>query len=192
MTILFYFIEWLERTTGCKVLVVHCDGAREFVMGHVAEYLRMKGHSDSGRVPRTHISRWASLSGISGTTADGGAALLADSGLPGHYWGFAYLVNRYVRNRTPSSVLEAGKTPFEEIYKKKPNLSNLRVFGCFCYPAITKEECTKGGPMRCTGIFLGYDKGHVGWYFQCVVSQKVLFSDDIIFDELHPGPFGHS
>ena len=113
--------------------------------------------------------------------------LLADSGLPGQYWGFAYLVNRYVRNRTPSSVLAAGVTPFEEIYKVKPDLSHLRVFGCFCYPLIKKEERSKGGPMRRTGIFLGYEEGRKGWYYQDVVSRKIHFSDDIIFDELRPG-----
>jgi hypothetical protein len=132
---------------------------------------------------------WTGLSSTR-SSADGGATLLKDSGLPAAYWGYAYLAHRYVKNQTPSSVLEAGTMPYELIYRKKPDLSNLCIFGCFCYPAIESEERTKGGPRHRTAIFLGYEEGHIGWVRQDVVSQKFIFSWDVIFDELSPGQLG--
>ena len=39
----------------------------------------------------------------------------------------------YILNRTPTPRLN-GKTPFEMLYRKKPSLSHLHIYGCRAYP----------------------------------------------------------
>ena len=61
----------------------------------------------------------------------------------------AYICNRCYNNRLK-------QTPYFALTGRRPNLSNMRVFGSECY--AYKQEKKKLDP-RCTkGIFLGYDK----------------------------------
>ena len=61
----------------------------------------------------------------------------------------------YIRNRCYNSRIE--QTPYFALTQRKPNLSNMRVFGSVCY--AYRQNKGKLDP-RCTkGIFLEYDKG---------------------------------
>ena len=112
--------------------------------------------------------------------------LLADSGLPPSFWGWAVSTTQYLRNRLPTSVLPSGITPFEVHHKRKPDLSHLRVWGCQCFVLIPPELRTKGGPRRYEAIFVGYDDNRIGWYV-CDQKGAFHFSQDVIFNESVPG-----
>ncbi len=55
-------------------------------------------------------------------------ALLRDGGLPNFLWGEAFRHAVWLRNRSPTKAV-AGKTPYEALYGKKPDLADLRAFG---------------------------------------------------------------
>nr|GEV60101.1 putative ribonuclease H-like domain-containing protein [Tanacetum cinerariifolium] len=44
-----------------------------------------------------------------------------------------------VKSKLPSSVLD-GKSPFDLVYKQKPNLSHLKSFGCPCFSTILSNH----------------------------------------------------
>ncbi|KAL9233052.1 hypothetical protein vseg_008093 [Gypsophila vaccaria] len=52
--------------------------------------------------------------------------------LPVDFWGECVLTAAFLINRTPTRVLD-GKTLYELLYGRAPNLASLRVFGCLCY-----------------------------------------------------------
>jgi hypothetical protein len=54
--------------------------------------------------------------------------MLHASGLPKNLWGEAVMHAVYLKNRTSTRTLE-GKTPFEMLTGKKPNIANLHEFG---------------------------------------------------------------
>ena len=89
--------------------------------------------------------------------------LLADSGLPMLFWGWAVLTSQYLCNRLPASALASNITPIEALSMKKPDLSHPCVWGCQCFVTIPTELCTKAGPHRFEAIFVGYEEARVGW-----------------------------
>ncbi|GJY58817.1 hypothetical protein Tco_0458709 [Tanacetum coccineum] len=49
-----------------------------------------------------------------------------------------------------------GKTPYELLHNKPPDLSYLHVFGALCYPTNDSENLGKLQPKADIGIFIGY------------------------------------
>jgi hypothetical protein len=70
-------------------------------------------------------------------------------------WGEAAMTKIYVKNRSPHPILK-DKTPEEAFSGKKPNVENLRIFGCPIYFHIPKDKTNKLEPSRKKGIFVGY------------------------------------
>nr|GEZ63463.1 hypothetical protein [Tanacetum cinerariifolium] len=52
--------------------------------------------------------------------------------------------------------LRHGKTPYELLHNKPPDLSFLHVFGALCYPTNDSENLGKLQPKADIGIFIGY------------------------------------
>ena len=58
--------------------------------------------------------------------------MLIHAGLPSSLWPEAIATACYITKHLSTTALE-GKTPYEAWYKKKSDLSNLRVYGCNAY-----------------------------------------------------------
>nr|GEZ07379.1 retrovirus-related Pol polyprotein from transposon TNT 1-94 [Tanacetum cinerariifolium] len=61
----------------------------------------------------------------------------------------------YTQNRSIIR-LRHGKTPYELLHNKLPDLSFLYVFGALCYPTNDSENLGKLQPKADIGIFIGY------------------------------------
>ena len=68
--------------------------------------------------------------------------MLHDAGLPQKLWAEAFSTATYLRNRTPTRVLD-GLTPFELLYGVKPDLADLRAFGAPCAIAEPSAKLKK-------------------------------------------------
>ena len=123
------------------------------------------------------------------TIEEGGQMLLADSGLPMTFWGWAVLTSQYLRNRLPTSTLPTNITLFEALSHQKPDLSHLHVWGCQCFVTIPPELHTKAGPRRFEVIFVGYEEARIGWTIRNL-KGKVHFLRDVIFNEDLSGRLG--
>ena len=161
------------------------DVAPELSEGQMGAHLRDRGITIQVTAPYAHQQNGKAEQYIR-TLEDDMQTLLADSGLPFSFWGWAICTAQYLRNRLPTSVLPAGLTPYERYHGRKPDLSHLCVWGCQCYVLIPPELRSKGGPRRFEGIFIGYDDDRIGWYV-CDKKNGVHFSRDVIFNESIPG-----
>ena len=65
-------------------------------------------------------------------------AMLIDSKLEDDFWAEAACTAVYLHARTPSQSI-AGGTPYEKLKGKKPELGQLRRFGCAAYKFIPKK-----------------------------------------------------
>jgi hypothetical protein len=89
----------------------------------------------------------------------------------------------YVRNRSPTKALN-GITPYECLFEKKPDVSNLRVFGCVTYVHIPDNQRKKLDAKSRKSIFMGYPEGVKGYKLYDPVSRKFLRSrNHVIFLE---------
>ena len=57
-------------------------------------------------------------------------AILSNSGLDSRFWSFALRHSVYVKNRLPHAFLDYVASPFEAYTGRRPDLSNLKIFGC--------------------------------------------------------------
>ena len=114
-------------------------------------------------------------------------ALLSYFGLASGYCGEAVLTAHYKLNRVSNKKNKI--TPYELWKKIKPNLNNLKVWGCRAIVKILEPNRKKIGGKGIEGIFLGYAENSKA-YRSLVVEQNnydpinmVIESRDAIFLE---------
>ncbi|GJX25295.1 putative RNA-directed DNA polymerase [Tanacetum coccineum] len=104
-----------------------------------------------------------------------------NGGIPLRFWTECVLTATYLINRLPSSVLN-GKSPFEMIYNTKPNLSNLRVFGCLCFATILNNPDKLGSRSeKC--VMMGYSNVKKGYRLYSLDKHQFIYSRDVRFFE---------
>ena len=113
--------------------------------------------------------------------------MLYEAGLPPSFLGEA--INAYVHiwNQCPTASL-SDITPYELWHKRKPNVSNLRVWGCASYVHVQKDQRSGIGSHMQKCVFIGYPDGYKGWKFYNPITKKVVISERAEFDERYfPG-----
>ena len=88
------------------------------------------------------------------TIFESARAMLHESGISKVYWPYAALTAVHARNRCYNNRLK--KTPYEAATGKKPDLSNLHIFGSTCYAYVHDRKKLDARARRAK--FLGYDK----------------------------------
>nr|GEX00743.1 retrovirus-related Pol polyprotein from transposon TNT 1-94 [Tanacetum cinerariifolium] len=80
--------------------------------------------------------------------------------------------------------LRHGKTPYELLHKKLPNLSYLHVFGALCYPTNDSENLEKLQPKANIGIFIGYAPTKKAFRIYNRRTRRIVETIHLDFDEL--------
>jgi len=101
------------------------------------------------------------------------SAMLYEAKLPPSLWGEALNAQIHIWNRLPTSTLK-GMTPHEAWFKRKPDVSHLRVWGCLAYVFIQKDKRRPLQPHMEQCVFVGYPAGYKGWSFYNPTTQKFL------------------
>jgi hypothetical protein len=110
--------------------------------------------------------------------------MLITAHLDNNLWGAAILTANYLRNISPSSVLN-NKSPYEALHKKLPSIAHLRVFGCKAYPLKVNNKGDKFDEVaRNNCILIGYgDKEGIYWILD-QETNKAFRSRDVKFNEI--------
>ena len=110
-------------------------------------------------------------------------ALLRAADLGPEYWSYAMNHTAYILNRSYHSSIQS--TPYYEMHKVQPSLSNLKIFGSKCYYTHTKTNQKALDNPGEAGIFLGYTATEKNIYVQSEKTKKIHIALHKSFDEAY-------
>ena len=147
-----------DMTTVLEKYDIICDESEPFC------------HEHNGTVER-----------LNRTIQERARALLFESGFPTRMWDFAVNAACFIYNRTPHSALDFV-TPYEKLYQKVPDLSNIRIFGSRVN--VLSENVPKGKKFdsRSKIMYLvGYTK--TGYLVYDSSAKKSIRTCNVVIDE---------
>jgi hypothetical protein len=116
-----------------------------------------------------------------------GRALLHYANLPSQLWSYAFTTVVHLINRMPTPTIKM-KSPFEVLFKMKPDYNRMHSFGCLCYPWLRPYTKNKLQPRSQPCIFLGYSMSQHAFYCLEPLSNKIYVSRHVNFVE-HSFPY---
>ncbi|GJU66607.1 retrovirus-related pol polyprotein from transposon TNT 1-94 [Tanacetum coccineum] len=106
-------------------------------------------------------------------------------------WAEAVSTACYTQNRF-IVCLRYGKTPYELLHDKLPDLSFLHVFGALCYLTNDSENLGKLQPKADIGIFIGYAPTKKAFRIYNRRTKQIIEKIHVDFDELTAMASEHS
>lgn len=135
-TILDVFMSYnarIEKQTNKTIKRVRTDSGNEF-MAQFIPYLQLSGIMKEKGIPYTHTHPGKAERSHQ-TILRSARAMLKESLLPIQYYYEAMKCAVYLFNRIPHGTKLIS--PYEAIYRRPPDLSNLRPFGVVCYAYVS-------------------------------------------------------
>ena len=161
---LVMFQEFHAKVTGEsgeRIGVLKTDGGGEYRSREFAQYLRRHQIEHEVTVPDS-----PEMNGLAErmnrTILEKAKCMCAHTDVPRSLWAEAASTAAYVYNHLPNAPLK-GKSPYEVWYSRKPDFSNLRVFGCVAYALVPAAKWKKFDNRTEKMRFLGYHMGHRGY-----------------------------
>lgn len=176
------FQSYVETQTGSKIKILRTDNGSEYVNKQFENYLTSKGIEHQTSVPYS-----PQQNGIAERTnrsiIEKARSMLAGSSLSKAYWQDAVDTAVYLKNRSPHVALKTH-TPFEKWTGNKPNISNLRVFGCRALVQIPSCHRKKLDLKAAQYIFVGYTNDPNSYMFRNVLyPRRLIKARDVTFFE---------
>ena len=84
--------------------------------------------------------------------------MLKHASRPKSSWNMAFDYATHVWDRCPRRSNERSVTPFEAFFRQKPDVTDLRIFGCLCYAHVSPDEHHQLEPRAQRGVFVGFDE----------------------------------
>nr|GFC67148.1 retrovirus-related Pol polyprotein from transposon TNT 1-94 [Tanacetum cinerariifolium] len=106
-------------------------------------------------------------------------------------WAEAVATACFTQNRSIIR-LRHGKTPYELMHGKQPDLSSFHVFGALCYPTNDGENVGKLQPKADIGIFIGYAPTKKAFRIYNRRTRRIVETIHVDFDELTAMASEHS
>lgn len=107
-------------------------------------------------------------------------SLRFQSGLPFKYWGESILTATHIVNILTTLVLK-NKTPYELLYKTKPDYTMLKPFGCLSYASFHSADKFDPRAIKC--VFLGYPHLTKGYKLLRLDTHAIIISRHVKFVE---------
>jgi transposase InsO family protein len=175
------YVELVENGTGMRVKTLRSDNGGEYTSHEFAQFCMQRGIAVQHSIPHTPQQNGVSER-MNRTLVEAARSMLHHANMPKSFWAEAVCAAVYLRNRAPTSTLQ-GKTPYEIWFNEKPDVSNLRVFGCCAMVHVPKEHRRKLDSKSLKVIFIGYSEVSKGYKFFDPATKKTLRSRDVRFVE---------
>ncbi|MCP3667059.1 MAG: DDE-type integrase/transposase/recombinase [Gammaproteobacteria bacterium] len=175
------YLAFVEKESGKQIKKLRTDNGGEYVNREFNQFLNERGIQRQLTVPYTPEQNGLAER-YNRTIIESARSMLHHAGLDYKFWAEAVKTAVHVRNRVASRSLN-GKSPFEMVYEKKPDVSHLKVFGCDVYAHVPKQKRTKLAPKSVKHWLLGYEDSSKGYRLYNPINGVIQASRDVVFDE---------
>jgi histone deacetylase 1/2 len=111
-----------------------------------------------------------------------GLTLLSQASLPLKFWDHSFTQAVFLINKLPTSALPQYKTPHHALFNTQPDYSQLKIFGCLCFPHLRPYNKHKLQFRSSPCVYLGVSPQHKG--HKCLDEHgKIFISKDVVFNE---------
>ncbi|GJU64671.1 putative ribonuclease H-like domain-containing protein [Tanacetum coccineum] len=184
------FLKMIQVRLKETVRRIRTDNGTEFVNQTLREYYEKVGISHE-----TSVARSPQQNGVverrNRTLIEAARTMLIYAKAPLFLWAEAVATACYTQNRSMIRRRH-GKTPYELLHDKPPNLSYLYVFGALCYPMNDCENLGKLQPKADIGIFIGYAPTKKAFRIYNRRTRRIIETIHVDFDELTAMASEHS
>ncbi len=118
---------------------------------------------------------------VNRTIVETARTLIHNANMDQSYWADAVQLAAYIRNHLPTTANQYISA-YEKMYKKKRNISYIRIFGCIAWarkPLIATKMDERAVKCR----LLGYDSGARACKLENLLTGMVITSRNVKFDE---------
>ncbi|GJR69104.1 retrovirus-related pol polyprotein from transposon TNT 1-94 [Tanacetum coccineum] len=176
------FLKMIQVRLKETVRRIRTDNGTEFVNQTLREYYEKVGISHE-----TSVARSPQQNGVverrNRTLIEAARTMLIYAKAPLFLWAEAVATACYTQNRSMIRRRH-GKTPYELLHDKPPDLSYLHVFGALCYPTNDCENLGKLQPKADIGIFIGYAPTKKAFWIYNRRTRRIIETIHVDFDEL--------
>src|SRR6266545_8380871 len=185
IVVLKHFLVMIERQFGTTPKEWMSDAGGEYKSHKFLNVL--KGHSIKVLQSISHTPQQNGCAEcFNHTIMEKAKAMQHEACLPDSWWEFAIEHAVHCYNRTPVMRLK-WRTPYEVVHGKKPDISNLRIFGCGAYvylpPSIRKDKLAPNSELM---IHLGLAEGIKGYRFMRSTNQLFTAANALFDEETFP------
>ncbi|GKA63861.1 retrovirus-related pol polyprotein from transposon TNT 1-94 [Tanacetum coccineum] len=184
------FLKMIQVRLKETVCRIRTDNGTEFVNQTLREYYEKVGISHE-----TSVARSPQQNGVverrNHTLIEAARTMLIYAKAPLFLWAEAVATTCYTQNRSMIRRRH-GKTPYELLHDKPPDLSYLHVFGALCYPTNDSENLGKLQPKADIGIFIGYAPTKKAFRIYNRCTRRIIETIHVDFDELTAMASEHS
>ncbi|PWA38442.1 gag-pol polyprotein [Artemisia annua] len=184
------FRQKIEMELRLKLRMLRTDRGGEFTSNEFTKYCKENGIARQLTAPYSPQQNGV-VERKNRTVLSTTRSMMKAMKLPLTFWAEAVKHAIYILNRVPTRALE-DKTPYEALYNRKPNLENLRIFGCTTYAKITIPHLKKLDDRSIPMVYLGVEEGSKACRLYDPVGKKKHVSRDVKFMETKPWDWDES
>ncbi|GJX02460.1 retrovirus-related pol polyprotein from transposon TNT 1-94 [Tanacetum coccineum] len=179
---------------------VKCLRSKDEAPAFIINFLKMiqtlrEYYEKVGISHETSVARSPQQNGVverrNRTLIEAARTMLIYAKAPLFLWAEAVATACYTQNRSMIRRRH-GKTPYELLHDKPPDLSYLHVFGALCYPTNDSENLGKLQPKADIGIFIGYAPTKKAFRIYNRRTRRIIETIHVDFDELTAMASEHS
>ena len=175
---------FLENQTGFSIEIFRTDNGTEYMNISTARWILQKGIRHETSCTYTPEQN-GMAERANRTIMEMVRCMLYSSDAPLWLWAEAAKYAAYIRNRIPST--QELMTPFEKMYQRKPDVSNIRIFGSATSVLVPDTQRTKLQSKSMEGFLVGVGETQKGYRIYVPALGKVVTSRNVIIDESRVG-----
>ena len=175
---------FIKNQTGFSIQILRTDNGTEFKNAETTKWVLEMGIRHETSCVYTPEQN-GTAERANPTIMEMARCMLYSSNAPLWLWAEAASYAVYIRNRIPQGKRE--QSPFEIMYKQKPDLSPIRIFGSKVSALVPDAKRSKLESKCLKGFLVGVDDFSKGYRVFIPLKGKVIVSRDVIINETRIG-----